>query len=256
MKLSLIPPHCYMHHIGITDYHLFLPQLFRNEDYCRAALKVAIGTDDYCILDNGAAEGEEWHPDALHTIADQFGIDEIVIPDILGNKDHTVAAAYKFAEFASGNYKYMAVLQGQSYEELVDCAEHFAEMPYVHTIGIPRHLAKTLGDRDARLVITGVLIDKFGERFEYHLLGATPLWSRELLFAQVAYGEKLRGMDTSMPYNYAYYGESVDGEMTMLRPSGYFELPEEKFHEEHVMDNVAKMLSWANHAQEYVSDFE
>jgi hypothetical protein len=181
MKLALIPPFAYAAQMLRTDYQLVLPECFRNEHYTRVVYnmrmndpKVYNAFEQFIILDNGAAEGNAWHPQALMAIGREFRVSEIVIPDELGDLEITLDMLEFFEDNTSeedrSQFGFMGVVQGGNIAQIGRCAEAFADKDYVTTVGIPRHLLDTLGDKHARIQIYAALHGRFGNRFQFHFL--------------------------------------------------------------------------------------
>lgn len=244
MKLALISPFCLLSHTARTDYQLMLPQLLRDPRYTDRYWQYGSDPEQYVIMDNGVAEGEQWAPVALRAAAQEFKVDEVVIPDHMMDAELTMKEVRAWEPI--DGIKNMVVIQGTSMDECLWMIEHLEDVEYISTIGIPRHLGKTTGHKDVRLHLVHELYQRYGGRYEIHLLGAQSFWPEELHFAAVSYGSLIRGMDTSMPFNYAYFEERVDSGMYMPRPKNYFDLPIQEFDPEVVVTNVDKMLDWVN----------
>lgn len=224
IKLALIPPIEHVNSIRNTDYQLLLPQLFTEPKYTRAYLR-ARRDGDFMILDNGIAEGIETNQVELHTRARQLMVNEIVVPDTLGDLAATVQQAKQFEPCARAEFRYMGVVQGQSLNECYTCIRAFSDMPYIRTLGIPRHLLTTINE-DARALIVAFVRRNFGWRFSMHLLGTNPEHMNELEgYGQHYQDQGVRGVDTSASYVYAAAGASLlETERKISRPENYFDL--------------------------------
>lgn len=219
----------------LSDYQLVLPECFRNEDYTNTvyAMRDPKRTQQYIILDNGAAEGEAWHPVALWHVAKEFKCDEIVIPDMLGEKNGTLDLLEDFVAQMTMEqihaFNWMGVIQGQTWEEFLDCAEAFAEMDFVTTIGIPRHAVQTIGHSNARINLAHHIHYRW-PKLQIHFLGSSSynLSEAKLLAEACPYA---RGMDTSLPYFAAHHRVEIDDLSApfIARPDPYFERPASDF---------------------------
>lgn len=175
------------------------------------------------ILDNGIAEGIETSPGRLHALGRMMMVNEIVIPDTLGDLEATVHQARQFEASALQEFAYMGVVQGQTLGECYDCVRHFSDLPYIRTLGVPRHLITTIS-QEARALIVAFTRRNFGQRFNIHLLGTNPEFMEEF----TAYGQGyeahgVRGVDTSAPFNYALAGATLMDKVKVPRPEDYFE---------------------------------
>lgn len=252
MKLALIPPFCRLHDTARTDYQLMLPHLISNVSYADTYGRLCRTNGQYVILDNGAAEGEAPSWNHLVGIAQEFGVDEFVVPDILGNQVQTQESALEFRKefpFFTNDKKMMYVVQGKTYEEFLASAQWVLEpdQEWIDVIGIPRHMISTVGDPLARIRLLSD-IEAIGDFVPVHMLGAAPTYPREAeAIGDVAKGSKiLRGMDTSLPYNFAFYDEKLsdaDGHI-IKRPEDYFTRDYEEFRSLRVKQNITTMKSW------------
>lgn len=246
----------------LNDYSLILPSLFQHQTYRNFYRK----QDGYMILDNGAAEGKR---ESLELICNMgramLGkVDEIVLPDVIGNMDGTldaIAQEYYTAFEYRTRFKFMMVLQGKTFLDYLSCAERAINMfgGLIHAFGVPRHILSTLQNttskRDARLRLARELLSRHPNK-AVHLLGTNPAYPYELL----EYGQQLsdigvRGVDTSMAWNAALSG-------TLLDPKGLnyniniSRQPIEGFYEakldpktetaEFLFRNMEVMNSWVN----------
>lgn len=206
-----------------TDFHLALaiPELLQDETY-REALSFAKTAGDFIVLDNGAAEGVMAQPHELDAIAEEIEADEVVLPDVMRDSLQTIKAVADFMYYYAERPSYMAVVQGKNFEELMHCAETFAEHKQIKTLGIPRHLLTTMQSRTARIDTVFKLSEVYGERFEFHMLGTNPQWIEETYYI-AKYHPYVRSVDTSAPWNYAIAHRNVNGGQETWRPKQYFE---------------------------------
>jgi len=212
MKVAIIPPRGYENHALVSDYQLLLPQELEREAYARIYLK-AKERGDFLILDNGAAEGQATGLADLIAIGARFGVDEIVIPDVLGDAVQTC----KQARWAEGSIQscreyplrwnesvqFVAVIQGENWIDAVSCLEAFAGMDHVDKIMVPRHLGNKLG-MTFRIDFVEKNFDLIHERFgPVHCLGSTDYWREPCLLSD---HPLVRGIDTSL-----IHGASLSG---------------------------------------------
>lgn len=243
MNVALIcPPHLLEKYATRTRYHLVLPHLFRSQkylDFYRTRI------DNFIILDNGVAEGHEFGAKHLHTLAGEAAVNEIVIPDTMGDANDTLAKAQYFARYAQPEYQYMFVLQGRDVQEVMFCLNNLdngAMFSYVTTIGIPRHFHDI--DKNFRVHLAEHLIrEAFNDKFEIHFLGASS-WMREvvLLAEAVQYIENFRGIDTSMPIYMGLEGLHIGEDTYISRPDNFFDRTDDN---EAVQGNIDTYLDWA-----------
>jgi hypothetical protein len=246
-ELALIPPFCLHSAYSKPGYHLFLPQLLRHaayREYVRAASK-----NSFTILDNGAFEGDDIDQTALIDLAVMLGVNEVVIPDTLGDKDTTLVQARSFGEelmIREGQTLpegYMAVVQGETLNECIECLEGFTKHDFITTFGLPKHLVRTVGT-GTRHSLTKYIIEEMDPYYAIHYLGSSPLWLDEITHV----ADDVRGMDTSMPFVQAYHRRLVDdnGNVGLERPTNYFEGKEWEFKCDIVEYNVRTMRKWSS----------
>lgn len=203
----------------LDDYSLILPSLFPNQKY-RDFYRVQMRSG-YVILDNGAAEGKLESLEHVVNIGRAMlgAVNEIVLPDVIGDMDGTLDAVAK--EFYTAfeyraMFKFMLVLQGNTFLDYLSTAERAVNMfgGIIHAFGIPRHILSTLQNtgskRDARLRLARELRSRYPMR-AVHLLGTNPAYPYELL----EYGRQfkaigVRGVDTSMAWNATINGTVLD----------------------------------------------
>lgn len=216
-----IVPQNYLHLIRNDEMHMVLAQLLGEpgmETYTHFYTE-EIKYHAYTILDNGAAEGTPMPIEKLVKKAELLRASELVLPDAYMDSEKTLewhAKALEYLRNYYGDYQdipfnLMIVPQGKSEEEWLACAKALITQygDVIQTIGIPKHLIKTLDNRDARLGVIAKLhqdpeIDL--AEFNIHLLGCwkTPL--EVLTIAKVAYqGDipPIRSCDSAIPYVYA-----------------------------------------------------
>ena len=132
MKVCFIVPRKY-HFLSQkhSDYYLPLAhQLKKGDEF--------LYEDKYTVLDNGAFElGRSVSTDYLASVAAWLQPDEVVIPDVLYDADKTLELSEEFFSSFSGEFKFMAVAQGKTWNEWLHCYKRFLVDPRVSTIGIP-----------------------------------------------------------------------------------------------------------------------
>lgn len=260
VKLALIPPVSLLEYTDRTDYHLMLPQLMGDDKYARH-YEALCQSDDFVILDNGLAEGYKATDEEMIRLAMAYEPDEVVIPDIMKGFSANIR---RCQDFLTSWYEYapngvpipglMFVLQGQNIHEFVASGIWALGKASVTTIGIPRHAVETCRDSQARSAIANTLhvaatqLNRHSRMKPIHFLGGTPSHMEEIRYLANEYytiPNYVRGMDTSMPFNCAFYGCNVEGSRNIKRPENYFNLAEGLFDIEAVRHNIDTMMGWA-----------
>lgn len=223
MKIAPIFPTDYIAYLaGVTRFHMLLPMQVNDDS--RSAIESLCPIDHYTILDNGVYEGTQVSFQDLLGYADEFNINEIVLPDVF--KDAAANLALHKETFAnkipdaSGKgipLGYMIVPQGKdAIEWLINLERIRNALREAHplwavgrrwVIGMP----KWLGAED--YTVRPALLEYFyqqGESWPIHLLGCNDLNElraiRSLINARKA---KVRSMDTSFPIKLAYEGHNI-----------------------------------------------
>jgi hypothetical protein len=251
MRPALIPPKGLYGTTVASDIHLCLAQI-DDPDYWTHYTRRP--ETDYLIMDNGAAEGKMVGDEFLLDRADVMKADEVVMPDVMEDAEATIERAHDFMltyhKWIGGRsdmpqwFKFMGVVQSQGDMGGIMRLDAFKTMPYVTTIGIPRHLVRH--DRYFRYQILshirGMELDK---RFEVHLLGTDPYVPYEISYIQEVHGWT-RSVDTSMPYNWTIAGEPLAGGVVGIkRPDGYFEKDHSWVDRELLRENINRYMRWA-----------
>jgi hypothetical protein len=245
VKLALIPPFAYLDDTSRTHYQLMLPHLVSHPEYEKTYRDLCADPNQFVILDNGVAEGKQIDFKEILDIADNFGVNEVVLPDVMGDAVATMNAASRAIYVHGMHYPvhYMYVLQGQTIEEVLLSARFAASFGSVKTLGIPRHLIETLGDERARWRIADRIFRDLNRQMatrSIHLLGMHPTVPREMEYGPRWLKHMIRGFDTSAPYNFAYYASSMSGpeRVQCKRPQKYFEQDAEEFQPMMVYKNI------------------
>jgi hypothetical protein len=169
----------------------------------------------HVILDNGAAEGDELAPDALQSLAEDIGANEVVAPDVIGNMEQTLMQLRDFMRTANGR-NVMAVLQCYTwagFDYIFKTAVHLQ----CASVALPRVMCSALGPL-ARLTAAELIHRE--SRIPIHALGST---MRMHEAQELADQGIVRGIDTSAPVALGLAGYSLrSGYMT--RQADYFYL--------------------------------
>lgn len=145
MQLINIMPVANLEDTKYQPMQMFLTHLVLSNETYRQFAKEYTG---YKILDNSIIElGETASIEKVLEAAEMIEADEIILPDIFQDCDATLKAVNDSLEYLRknnliGKYGLMAVAQGRTPEDWERCFSILNEMPEIHTIGIPKILAK------------------------------------------------------------------------------------------------------------------
>jgi hypothetical protein len=199
-NVAMIPPIPDVHWTTPMTFHLCeAPIVLTSEKYAQY-YKWHVDRGHYVILDNGAAVGGTVTNQQLIDAAGMVDADEVVIPDVMADKDATLAKAKQFLKQWIGptNTKLMFVPQGEAFIDWAQCLAGFMKMELANpnlrriVVGIGKHMhARVSGGRR-------YLVDFCqSQHYTCHLLGASdePLEDIKLLDHPA-----VRGSDTSLPF--------------------------------------------------------
>jgi len=234
-----------------------LPQmLIGHPEYRSVYKKHCLDPDQYIILDNGAAEGNMVSDKDLIELAKRYRPNEMAVPDTLANGTATLGQAERFFSHHSDDINVLAevtaygfVAQGRSVDECMDTVSIMVESwwgDYIDVIYLPRLLLERENNPTARLQLAIKIHQQYGERFQYHFFGASPMWPAEIRSA--ANVPWVRSMDTSAPYVLAYWKQELTlglPEEGFSRPMGYFGQTNDKFQSAQTKEIVDTFIAWA-----------
>ena len=121
-----------------TDYDYALVHLFEESPEYYSKFENALKNGREVILDNSIFElGTAWDSDRFAYWVNRLLPTWYIIPDVLDNKDGTIESFEKFEKrWPNLQGKRIAVAQGSSYEELVECYNYFKNHSRVDKIGL------------------------------------------------------------------------------------------------------------------------
>lgn len=244
MKLALIPPKGYYQTALQSEIHLVLAQI---EDPAYVGMYEDIPSHHHVILDNGAAEGALVTEQKLMRRAAHYGVDEIVVPDVLRDWQLSVMRARTFARtevMSEFDGQLMLVAQGNTLDEVYRCIDHYLVQFPNSVIGVPRHLLTTTHNMMARVNTVAHIESTYGRR-PVHLLGTNAGWPQEVLHIAMRF-PWVRSVDTSMPYNYTIAGRRLRANDSIEhRPEAYFDQVR-SLDSDLMTENINTMMEWAS----------
>lgn len=237
MKIDI----CYITSTPHLESHASLGQrqlslahkILSDEKYCEYYSKQL----NYTIMDNSAFEFEQEGrgvPQDMVLSAAQMSLpDEICAIDILFNGADTVDSVRDFCKFVNKKdqslyerTKFMAIPQGRTQVEWLDCYEELVRMDNIDVIGLSKlsvpesfqgnHI-ESGNCTKGRIKCIDFLIehdmtpDKFGK--ETHLLGSDNAGINELTYYYSMGYDWIRSNDTSMPFVYGYTGNKIENRL-------------------------------------------
>lgn len=245
MKVAFIEPFAHLHDYS-TDYHMILPNL-PSRDYYDFYKQV----EGHKILDNGAAEGSQVHFEELIALGWELGVDEIVVPDVMGDFRKTCDLATQFEQFLKKNPfppgfepGFIGVAHGKTLSEILTCINNFAYNTYIDVLALPRILTVTMDDPFIRynLMRGKIFEERINPYFEaVHALGSSQFPKEAILLMDTP----MRGIDTSFPGVMSMAQKNISFDAYISRQSDYFT---GVYLDEFIADrNHEHYLEWCNY---------
>jgi hypothetical protein len=254
-ELALIAPHTYLHFTSYTNYQLMLPQFLSNPGYAKQYGEYCHAGDQFVIMDNGAAEGVYISDEELISLVSKYAPDEIVLPDSMGNMLETVNRSKRFIGSVirwidkfpvTPSLSFGIVLQGGNLDEIERQIDLMMEdhEPWIDTLYLPRSMNVRWTSRVARITVAEYLEHKLRGKLKIHFLGGSSLFVDEL--RQVAKNcPFVRGMDTSLPFNYAFAGRYIlETGIPIDRPAYFWDAIYNREVSQLLTRNINEMRSW------------
>lgn len=201
-KLAHIVPLNYLHLTASNAYHMCLAHLILQNDNYADFYKRRGDQGCYVLMDNGAAENSQLELDQLLACYHKVHPTELVLRDELCNQSETYKKTVESIEYfkAHGvNCKFMAVPQGQTFEEWCISAEQLILLHDVHTLGVSKFLTVVTKDPYVRykaVAFIDHLRHKYNRYVEVHLLGCDAgAWEPIAIRKEYSF---VRGCDTAL----------------------------------------------------------
>ena len=190
MKLASIVPMKNVEHTFDGDYAMLLAHL---KDYYPKEHK----RNCYVIMDNSLIElGGAVDVETVYNAAKECGADEFILPDVFQDSDATIQKVIESIRWLHTNkhiheMRLMAVCQGKTIADFLDCLHALEQIPEIHCIGIPK-IASNLaaGGRPALEPLWQ------GSPKAIHLLGC---WKNLDEFTKYKNPAAIRSCDTCIP---------------------------------------------------------
>jgi hypothetical protein len=242
--MIFIPPFAMLDSTLNSYRHLMLPHLLTHQVYSNHFKRVK-GLGQYIILDNGAAEGVKVTGRQLVDTCYDYKVDELVLPDVMGSSDATYDVATDFLTDYRNRLPVSTrlgyVLQGRTVTEAVDTYHRVRGntrlLAKINVWYLPRLLV-TPENPDARIDVAEYILDLEGKLPKpIHFLGAAPTFISEIATVRDRH-LRIRSMDTSAPFVYAFAGRFIAEEGVQRRD-------QEKYFTS-LVDNTTRALAMRN----------
>lgn len=230
IPIALFPHHDFINEYAYVLAHLLLPEHY-NEEYAKF-YKQKLVELEYSILDNSLFElGDSIDYKELYRLGEEYKPSHIILPDCLHDIKTTKERAELYLkEFGDNSTpKFIAVLQGKSYEEIEILLDFYLQEDKIDIIAVPFDIMKPSIPADTieplkkiwrhKVVKECIIpyINKSSCKKKLHLLGcATPLEFNLYLSSELRH---IYSVDTSAPIIYGWNNISLDKlEITSPKP--------------------------------------
>ena len=191
-----------------TNTHLVLSQYYKSIPEYREFFLKRRQRGDFIILDNGAAELKKSVQGlSVIDITRELKPTLVVAPDVIYNKNATITLTEQFLranwlELQDLGVKVMAVPQGETPEEWLECYKRFNSDPHVAWLGISMFYTPKFTSRLEVLKRIAPTVKK-----PCHLLG---LWNDPFGLLEERKFDFVQSVDTAKPVEYAIEGIKLE----------------------------------------------
>lgn len=176
-------------------YHFALGQELVRDPVYRANYKLLASNGVFIIVDNGAAEHDVPPFGEVVAVADEIGADEIIMPDVLRDKEATLDVFVEHLDAVPAR-KRMIVPQGKDWQEWETCLHAMIDIcSRFSSIGLPKHLESLPGGRATALRI--IKQHRLYNWYHIHMLGAWDNILTEIRAAKRVF-PGVRGIDSGI----------------------------------------------------------
>lgn len=201
MEIATIVPTPHLHQTAGDPYLMALAHVVQESPTYSAWFRSRTREGAFVLLDNGAAEnGEGLSIKALLDAALAVRASQIILPDAISDAEQTLrlgkdAVGYPPLRYPQHLWSLMAVPQGRTAEEYLDCVREMTRWP-IQALGITRFLINT-GIVTHRREILGEILEITDGKLDLHLLGCPndPIEAYEI---EQTYPGAVRGTDSGI----------------------------------------------------------
>ena len=218
-----IVPRAYLEETANQSHHIALYQeLAKNDEYLEF-YKRMLAEGKFVMMDNGAAEGVNPTLEELLPVYDELQPSEIILPDVVGQKEETLNRSKNaYTKLVEMGYhermQFMAVPQGATFSEWLECMHIMIKQEHITTIGVSKFVTKLykeeLGENvNVRLECVDAIVNYAVENNlrvpQIHLLGCyyTPY---EIGQIESTFPGAVRSTDSAIAYVYSRNGMQIE----------------------------------------------
>lgn len=188
MQFYTIPPRAHLDLMELADRYFCLAQQYKKDKHYRRFFKQKVAEGQWVTLDNGVGDHDFISQDELFEIMKDLRPSEVIPLDVLFDGKQTFVNAVEFIlrmkQEGLDNIEVLAVPQGNTLDEWLDCYIQLSNLSEVKTLGmsklaIPWVISQSTHDTNIardRHKMFDILQEERLFRKELHFLGAeTPL---------------------------------------------------------------------------------
>lgn len=259
MDVALIPPLCKLSSNVGMRMQMMLPSNLKWHKYETHYRYLSEWDDSYVIMDNGMFEEDKprSHEEIIKMAID-YKVNEIVIPDARADFKTSLTLMQQFLDTSGpdlNSFNLMAVLQGETQEELVTCFEAY-EFELQDQIddgkvvfGLPRRLGEAM-TYDARVQIVDTILGHHpdNKNIKFHFLGLNRMWLNDFATSLRYHRGAVRSIDSSAPFVWAFYGAELrySRKQVFEVPPDYMIADVNMYNATLVNRNIDTLKVWAN----------
>lgn len=243
MKIANILPIPLLKKYGcMTDYHMVLSYLARDDTEYSDFYKERASQGDYVIIDTSVIELKK--PLTIQEqipIAEKLGASELICANYPLDKDKTLESTTRDLRDLPDNfpYKILAVVQGKTFKELVQCYGELLKFKRIDTIGFSTTMSIWMRPPIDRFEFTTYLIQNsiLDRRKEYHLLGTTNDPTEILRQSRYKW---IRGVDSRLAVIQGLQGKTLEEPRTLRKFDFYSDKDNPR-----ILKNIKTLIRWA-----------
>ena len=243
MKVANIMPIPLLKKYGhMTTYHMVLSHLAQNNSEYAAFYQKRAEQGDYIITDTSVIELK--NPLTLKEqipIATKIGASELICANYPLDKEKTLASTSNELAMVARNcpFKIMAVVQGRTFKDLVQCYIELCKFPQIDTIGFSTTMSIWMKPSVDRFFFTTYLMNNglLDRSKEYHLLGTTNDPTEILRQSKYKW---IRGVDSRLAVIQGLQNKTLN-EPRELRKFDFYSDKDTPL----VLENIKTLIKWA-----------
>jgi len=212
----------------LFDFHLILSRYLKNANY-RMLTESLVNRGDFVMLDNYDEKRKDITDDeTLIKDAIDLKVNEIIVPDVLGDSKKTFENFERFSEkyallLLKNNIHLVGVVHGKTVEEYLLAFQQLFQYPHCACLAIPDELGVYFAG--GRMEFLSEIKRQNYDFKPIHMLG---VWENPIEIKNLARQGIARSLDTTSPIwmalcgKYFSYKDGATGKLPKSNPDDYF----------------------------------